>query len=338
MKSCIIGSDRNVEVAEVDVPHLNAGDILVEMKACGICGTDLEKVKGNYASRILGHEAVGIVAGVGAGVESFEIGERVFPHHHVPCYTCHYCRSGSETMCPDFSRSNLDPGGLAEYFRVPEWNVSRGGVFRLPKSVNFRTGAMIEPFACVVRGLGKTRLNEENTAAVVGVGPVGMMHILGLKFDSRCSVAAIDVSPQRLDFAADIGADFTFPSRESVEGIASVTDGIGADVVFIATGNREAIETAIRLARKGGRIIQFGLPSPGMVLPADYSELFRKEISIISTYSAVEKDVERAISIISGGPEKFEALISHSFRLEDAPAAFEAAERTDTARKVIVER
>ena len=338
MKTCVIGNRNNVDIVETEIPHISEGDMLIEMRACGICGTDIEKVRGNYSSRILGHEAVGVVAKTGARVKNFQVGDRVFPHHHVPCYQCHYCRRGSETMCPHFSRSNLDPGGLSEYFRMPEWNVERNAVFRIPDSMNFRIAALIEPFACVVRSLGKTVLNEGDTAAVVGVGPVGLMHVVALKLYGRCRIAAVDVSKRRLDFAGEIGAGFTFGPAESVEGVLSITDGIGADTVFVATGNRDAIAAALAMVRKGGRVIQFGLPPPGLALPADYSEIFKREISIISTYSAVEKDVEKAIRIIAGDAAHFEKLISHTFRLENAREAFELAEKADDARKIVIER
>src|SRR3972149_6256909 len=126
-----------VVVDDVPPPGLKAGDMLVEMKACGLCGTDIEKLEGRYTASppVIGHEAAGVVAGVGEGAEGFKVGDRVFPHHHVPCSECYFCKHGSETMCARYRESNLDPGGFAEYFRVPAWNVQRGGVLKLPEGL-----------------------------------------------------------------------------------------------------------------------------------------------------------------------------------------------------------
>jgi L-iditol 2-dehydrogenase len=200
MKSCqLVGG--SLRLIETEVPEIGRGDVLVNMKACGICGTDVEKVLGHYASNVLGHEAVGILEKVGRDVDGFSEGDRVFPHHHVPCYTCHYCRNGSETMCPHFSASNLIPGGLSEYFILPEWNVSHGGLFRIPSSIDFRRGTLIEPMACVLRAIGKVKQNVDLTWLVVGAGPVGMLHVLALHLLEKGNVVCVEPDEERRRFS-----------------------------------------------------------------------------------------------------------------------------------------
>ncbi|MBX8631281.1 MAG: alcohol dehydrogenase catalytic domain-containing protein [Thermoplasmata archaeon] len=338
MKTCTVGNRNNLVISEQEVPKISDDEILVEMRACGICGTDVEKIRGNYSSRILGHEAVGIVASTGKNVSNFKAGDRVFPHHHVPCYECHYCMSGSETMCPQFSKSNLDPGGLSEFFRVPAWNIKKGGVFRLPEGLGFRTATMIEPLACVLRGLGKIPVSGSDTVGIVGVGPVGMMHVTALKIISDCRIVAVDISEDRLKFASLIGADMAVTPADAVREVELATGGIGADVVFVASGSSGAIGTGIKMLRKGGKMIQFGLPPPNTHLPADYSEIFKREISIMPTYSAVEREVAAAIEMIASHQAEFSRLISDVFGLEDAEKAFNIAEKGEAARKIIIER
>ncbi len=180
MKTAFVKEPSTISIEETDKPVLGSGDILVQMHACGICGSDLEKVFGNYGkpSIKLGHEPAGIVLDVGSNVNDFTKGDRVFTHHHVPCYTCHLCKHGNETMCKKYDETNLSPCGLSEEYVVPEWNVSHGGVLKLPDSMTFEEAAMIEPLACCVRAWGKFRYQEGDSAAIFGVGPTGMMQVM----------------------------------------------------------------------------------------------------------------------------------------------------------------
>ena len=150
------------------------------MHACGICGSDLEKVFGQYGqpSMRLGHEPSGIILDVGSDVTEFKKGDRVFTHHHVPCYDCHYCNHGNETMCKKYSETNLSPCGLSEEYVVPAWNVSHGGVLKISDSLSFEEAAMIEPLACCVRAWSKFAYREGDSIAIFGVGPTGMMHVM----------------------------------------------------------------------------------------------------------------------------------------------------------------
>ncbi len=337
MKVCVIGKGRAV-MEDLPVPKMGNGDVLVSMKACGICGTDLEKISGNYASRTLGHEAVGVVSDTGKDVENVAVGERVFPHHHVPCYECHYCRNGSETMCPHFSKANIHPGGLAEFFLLPEWNIVHGGLFRLPAGLSFRLGTLIEPLACVIRGLEKLGLNSESTVAVIGAGPVGMLQIYALKEMGVRKIVAMDVSEERHQFATRLGALAAGePGEAMLSAVKELSDGRGADSAVIATGHPSATEYGIASLRNGGRLLQFGLPHPGTALIHDVSDMFRREIQFITSYSGVEKDVAKAIKMLTSSGEKADVIISHSFRLERAPEAFVLAEKAAESRKIIVE-
>lgn len=337
MKVCVIGKGRAV-MEDSPVPTPGRKDVLISMKACGICGTDLEKIAGNYPSSILGHEAVGVVAETGKDVENVSVGDRVFPHHHVPCYECHYCLNGSETMCPHFSKANIHPGGLSEFFVMPEWNIRHGGLFKLPASLAFRTGTLIEPLACVIRGLEKLRLNEESTVVVVGTGPVGMLQIYALRETGVRNILAMDVSEERCKFAERLGASAAGkPGDSMLKAVMETTAGRGADSAVVATGHPQATEAGIASLRKGGRLLQFGLPHPGTRLIHDTSEMFTREIQLLNTYSGIEKDVGKAIEMLAASGGRADEIISHSFPLVRAPEAFELAEKVNGSRKIIIE-
>ena len=247
-----------ISIEETDKPVLGSGDILVQMHACGICGSDLEKVFGKYGqpSMKLGHEPAGIVLDVGSNVNDFTKGDRVFTHHHVPCYSCHYCKHGNETMCKKYYETNLSPCGLSEEYVVPEWNVSHGGVLKLPDSMTFEEAAMIEPLACCVRSWSKYSFQEGDSAAIFGVGPTGMMHVMLAKSKKFSKIFCLDVNDFRLDFAKKFNVSEAINSMDEkrVDKIIKQTEGRGVDVAIVATSNLKALEDAIEIVRKGGVI------------------------------------------------------------------------------------
>ena len=334
LKAVLLRSGRRdgenaAEVAELTVPSLHPGEILVEMKACGLCGTDVEKLRGNYTASmpVLGHEAVGVIAKVGEGVVDLNEGEGVFPHHHVSCGKCHYCRRGSETMCEEYRRTNLDPGGFADYFRVPERNVARGGVLKIPPRVQFEVASLIEPVACSMRALDKCAASPDETVLVVGGGPVGMIHsILLKKINARVMVS--DVNEQRLKFAreAKVG-DVLDARKENIVGaVKGLTGERGVDLAVVASGNPRAVVQALKAVRKGGRVLLFGAVVKGSVLEYDLSDIFNSEISIVSSYGATEKETRKALDLIASGAFDFGRLITHRFRLDEFQQAVEASE------------
>ena len=175
------------------------------MHACGICGSDVEKVFGEYgqASMKLGHEPAGIITEVGSEISDFSVGDRVFTHHHVACYSddCHECNHGNETMCKKYYESNLEPCGLADEYVVPGWNVKHGGVLKIPDNMSFEEAAMIEPLACCIRSWNKFTHKPNDSVAILGVGPTGIMHALLAKFYGLKEVFCLDLNDYRLAFA-----------------------------------------------------------------------------------------------------------------------------------------
>jgi L-iditol 2-dehydrogenase len=326
------------EVSEIPVPSIGRGELLIEMKACGLCGTDIEKLRGEYtaAMPVIGHEAVGVVSEVGEGVSGLKVGDRVFPHHHVPCYSCYYCNRGDGTACPEYKTSNLDPGGFSEYIRVPRWNVERGGVLPLPPEVGFEEGALIEPLACCIRALDECSVRPGDVALVVGAGPVGMMHAL-LLGPMKARVMISDIVKPRLRFAehASVGTALDAGSQDVPDVVRRETEGRGADLVIVASGTQRAVSQAMHSVRKGGTVCLFGVPVEGSVLEYELSKVYNSMITIRASYGAVEKDTTRAISTISSRNADFRRLITHSFPLKEFEKGIRKAVSGDGMKVVI---
>jgi L-iditol 2-dehydrogenase len=324
---------------DVEVPRLKEGDVLVEMRACGVCGTDLEKIAGHYTASqpVIGHEPAGVVAeSMNPRVEE---GARVFAHHHVPCYECYYCRSGSPTMCPSYRSTNLDPGGFAEYFRVPRFNVDRGGVLTLPPHVSFLEASFVEPLATVIRAQRRGNIVAAESVLVVGAGPMGDLHIMAALQRGAGTIVAVDVSDLRLDAASRMGAHHVLKSDATTpQEVRKLTDGRGVDVSIVATGSPQAIVTALKSTRKGGRVILFGVPYRNSTLDYDVSELLNNEVTIIPSNAAVEEDTVEALRLIAQHRIPVAQLVSKTYRLEEFNAAVDDSLRGRVVKAVIVGR
>jgi L-iditol 2-dehydrogenase len=325
------------ELAEIEAPRAGPGDLVVKLDACGLCGTDLEKIRGEYTASmpVIGHEAVGTISEVGRGVRGFDEGERVFPHHHVPDYSCYLCRAGNETMCDHYRGSNLDPGGFAEFFRVPKWNVAKGGVLKLPRRMQSEVASLIEPLGCCVRSVRKCRVRSGDTVLVAGAGPVGMMHAI-LLGRMGAEVIISDVSRTRVGFARSMKSVKAVDANRDVPAqVRSETGGRGADVAIVASGSRRAILQGLRSVRKGGRVCLFGVPPRGSVLDYDVSELYNAEREVLTSYGATEKDTTAALNVLGSRGAEFGKLITDRFRLGEFDRAVQAAS-LGKAMKVVV--
>ncbi len=328
----VSAENGKIVIKGMEAPKLNNGDILVKMRACSICGSDLEKVYGSYGSlsQRLGHEIAGEVAE--SRNNEFKKGDRVFVHHHVPCYECFYCRREEYTLCGHYLKSNVEPCGLAEYIRVPEFNVK--GMLKLPESMSYEEAALIEPLACCIKSVKRLNAKKNDTAAIIGCGPVGMMHAMLLKPVCK-EVFSIDINDYRLGFARKYSKAINSPKEDAAAAIKENTEGRGADVVIVATGNINAMMQAFELVRKGGKIMLFGVPSKGTMLNVDANKLFMNEISILTSGYCSEVETKEALGMIKSGQINAKELITHRYPLEKAAEAFAVAHK-GTAMKVVV--
>jgi len=341
MKAAIVKSNSIIEIKNLEKPPVGSHEILVKMQACGICGSDVEKVFGKYGqpSMRLGHEPAGIITQVGSEVSDFNTGDRVFTHHHVACYSddCHECSHGNETMCKRYYESNLEPCGLADEYIVPKWNVMHGGVIRIPNSVSFEEAAMIEPLACCVRAWSKFRYKKDDSVAVLGIGPTGIMHALLAKLHGFGKIFCIDLNEFRLDFAKKFETiTINTGNTNALEQIKSETENQGVDVVIVSTSSLSALKDAINFVRKGGTIVMFGVPSKGVTVDLDMSEIYSKGITIVNSYAASDTDTRNAFDLINSKRINVSQLITHEYNLSDAQKAFEHAKTGKDAMKIII--
>ena len=275
VKSVKIVSQGVIQVYEQDDTALNfksEGDILVKMKVCGICGSDLEKIYGHYGmtSARLGHEPSGEVLAIGNKVKGIKIGDRVFVHHHVSCNSCHYCRHGNNTMCEYYQKSNIDPCGLADKFLVPAWNVERGGVLKLPDSMTYEQASLIEPLACCLRALNKVPFQRGDDVVIFGSGPAGIMLLTLAKLAGAGNIFIVDINNFRLEFSSKLIPEALFLNaltENSSTIIRNNTKSRGVDISIVATSSLTALSNAIEVTRKGGYIILFGVPSRDFPIP-----------------------------------------------------------------------
>ena len=340
MKAVFVKDSSSVVVEDVEKPLLGTGDVLVKMHACGICGSDLEKVFGKYSqpSTRLGHEPSGTIEKVGENVTDFKKGDRVFVHHHVPCYSCHFCLHGNETMCEKYSETNLSPCGLAEEFIVPQWNVDHGGILKIPDSMSFEEAAMIEPLACCLRAWNKFSFQKGDSAAIFGVGATGMMHVMLSIVHKFDKIFCIDVNEFRLEFAKKFSITDAIQSSvpDIKQKILDQTANRGVDVAIVATGSLQALSSAIDLVRKGGTVVMFGVPSRGAMINLNMSVIYSKEITMISSYAASDSDTKAALELIHSSKIDVKKLITHRYNIKDSPKAFEHAHHGIDSMKIII--
>jgi L-iditol 2-dehydrogenase len=340
LKAAVIAGRGSVRLLEVPTPNIGPGEVLVRMKACGICGTDLEKVHGDQITPpILGHEVAGVVEQVGASIDSFAVGDRVAVHHHVSCRRCYFCKNGFETLCDEYPKSNLDPCGFAESFRVPDVLVRGGTVHRLPDSMTYEEGSQAEPLACCIRALNKMQVKSGSSVAIFGVGPVGLSHLQLLKCFGASRVYAIDVIKKRREHAVKMGADLAFDptTDDAPKTISLLTGGIGVDLAIVATANLKALESAFETVRKGGTVLQFGAPTRGSLYTLDMGRMFLREVRFQSSYSTSETEMEMALELIESKRVKPSEIITDRLPLSRTVEALALADRAADALKVIVE-
>jgi len=340
MKTAFVKKPSVISIDEIENPQLNSGDILVQMGACGICGSDLEKVFGEYGqpSMRLGHEPSGVIIDVSSDVTKFKIGDRVFTHHHVPCYSCHFCKHGNETMCKKYSETNLFPCGLSEKYVVPKWNVDHGGVLNIPDSMSFEEAAMIEPLACCVRAWTKYSYCEGDSVAIFGVGPTGMMHVMLAQSKKFSKIFCFDLNDFRLDFAKKFNITDSINSLDDKrkQKILDKTGGNGVDVAIVATSSLRALEDAIDMVRKGGTVMMFGVPSKEAKIILDMNKIYSKEITLVTSYAASDNDTKEALRLIASSQIDVKQLVTHTYSIQDSQKAFDHARSGENAMKIII--
>jgi len=358
MRAAVYRGIDDVCVETVPVPlnadgAIGAGEVLVRIDTCGICGTDLKKIhSGSHsAPRIFGHEMAGTIAMVGEGVEGFAIGDRVMAYHHIPCGRCYYCRKQTFAQCEAYKKVGCTAGfapaggGFAEYIRVMDWIVgSKGktaGLIRIPDDIPFEQAAFIEPVNTCFKAVRLLNLQPDETVLVIGQGPIGIL-LAALARRTGATVLTSDLYPERHAIAAKFGLDWQLDGRGDVVAAAkAATAGRGADVALVAVGADALIRTAMDAIRPGGRVMLFASTQHGEV-PFDPAEVCMDEKTLIGSYSAsVAINDEVAQLVFSGyrdGSFDLTRLISHRFPLEDAVKAINLASHPQAdSMKIVIQ-
>jgi L-iditol 2-dehydrogenase len=332
-------NNRDVRVEEIPIPQIGAGEMLVRVVASGICGSDvMEWYRLDRAPLVLGHEIAGEIVEVGEGVERYRAGDRVAVAHHVPCNTCHYCLSGHPTACDTLRRTNFDPGGFAEYVRLPAINVDRG-VFPLPENVSFEEATFVEPLACVLRGQRRAALQPGQSVLVIGSGISGLLHVQLARALGAGLIAATDISNYRLKAAKRFGADITIDAGDySPESLRRVNRGLLADLVIVGTGAKPAITQALSSVERGGTILFFATTPPDITTPISINELFwRTDITLTTSYAGSPADYAAALKLIQARRLPVREMITHRLSLSETGAGFQLVAEARDSLKVIIE-
>lgn len=337
MRVAMYYRNDDVRIEERPVPVIGPGEMLVKVFASGICGSDvMEWYRIKKAPLVLGHEIAGEIAAVGEGVSTYRPGDRVFVSHHIPCNTCVYCLRGYHTACETLHTTNYDPGGFAEYIRIPSLNTDRG-VFRLPEEVSFAAGVFVEPLACVVRGQRLAGLQPGQSVLVLGSGISGILHIMLARALGAGRIMATDISPYRSDMARRLGADAVLDGREDIPAwVRRINDGNLADLVVVCAGSLAAFNQALQSVERGGTVLCFATTEPGVALSVPLNDFWRNEIKLMPSYGNSPYDAVVAIDLIRFGRVPVEAMITHSLPLEETQRGFQLVAQGGESMKVIV--
>jgi L-iditol 2-dehydrogenase len=338
MRVAMYYNNKDVRLEEVPTPQIGLGELLVKVLASGICGSDvMEWYRIKKAPRVLGHEIAGEIVEVGKGVDRYKIGDRVFVSHHVPCNTCQYCLNGFHTLCDTLRSTNFDPGGFAEYLRVPKINVDRG-IFILPDGVSFEDGVFIEPLACVLRGQRIARLRPGQSVFVIGSGISGVLHIALAWASGAKWIIASDINEFRLKAAKRFGADETILAKEvNLTKIREINQGRLADLVIVCAGTISAYIQALQSVDRGGAVLCFAPLEPGLNFVFPFFEFWNDGIALLSTYGGSPFDITTAIEIIRAQRLPLREMITHRLPLSKTGLGFQLVTEAKNSIKVIIE-
>jgi L-iditol 2-dehydrogenase len=341
MRAAVYRAVDDVQTETVEIPAIGAGEVLVRIDTCGICGTDLKKIHtgSHSAPRVFGHEMAGTIAAVGEGVRGFAVGERVMAFHHIPCGHCFYCRKQTFAQCETYKKVGTTAGvgeaaggGFAEYIRVMDWIVGDGatpaGLIKIPDDIPFEQAAFIEPVNTCFKAIKLLALEPDDTVLVIGQGSIGII-LAALANQTGATVLTSDLYPERHAIAAQFGLMHPIEARGDVVAAAkAATEGRGADVALVAVGADALIATAMQAIRPGGRVMLFASTQHGTA-PFDPAAVCMDEKTLMGSYSASVAIQQEGIDLVYEGYRSglldFTKLISHRFSLEHAAEAVRLA-------------
>ena len=342
MKAGVLLSVNDVSYTTIADPKLETGDMLVKVKAATVCGTDIRILRGKktigirYPS-VLGHEFAGVVANAGGNTQ-YAVGQAVCVCPQFACGHCEYCIRGAENLCRNMTAMGYEiDGAFAEYVRIPAFGVKSGNVFAVPKGLSFEEAALAEPLACVMNGQERVGIKMGDTVAVLGAGPIGILHIKLARLSGARMIIVSEPNPLRRDAALRVGADLAIdPTTDDLFArVKSLTGGLGVDVAIVAIGVPSLANDAIRLVSHRGRVSLFAGFTKGVQAELDVNAIHYNELVITGSFGLTRVLFERALSMIASGQLEMKSLLTHRFGLSDIKIALDTAEQ-GSAIKVAV--
>jgi len=340
MKAAMLYGVKDLRIEDVEVPKVEAGEILVKVKAATTCGTDLKIFQRGYVEKVIklptifGHEWAGEVVEVGEGLEWPEKGMRVRAGNSAPCLRCAMCQKGKYNLCENMIWLW---GAYAEYIKVPARMVlvnTQG----IPRHVSYEEAAITEPLACVLHGVEEARVKLGDIIAIIGAGPIGLLHLLTAKKMGAEKIIIIDLVEERLDFAKKLGADETVNAGkvDAVETVRQLTRGYGADVVIEAIGLPATWEQALKLVRKGGTVLEFGGCPPGTEIKLNTELLHYGEVTVMGTFHTTPLHFRKALHLVASRTIDVRPLITRKMKLENIKEAFEILSTSKSEIKIAI--
>lgn len=343
MLAAVFNGLKNMEVKAIATPEIGKNELLLKVKACAICGTDLriyngEKTRGVRIPSILGHEISGEVFKVGAKVTNYTQGERVAVDPVLSCRSCFYCQNALENICLNRKAFGYEyDGGFAEYIKIPSMYLSNGNVFKIDDKISFEEACLAEPLACVMNGTETVNIKQGDTVVIIGAGPIGLMHLILARYYGAGKIIISEGQGGRRNLAEKLGADLVVnPDQDDLKQIVlSETQGLGADAAILTVGKGTLINYVLTLLKKGSRLILFGGYHPGEKCEIDPNLIHYNQIWITGTSSCTLNHYQKALALITNKKVNLKPLISHKYSLNEIDKAFEAVINKDGIKVII---
>lgn len=334
MKAAYYYAPGMIKVEEVPIPATKENEMLLRVRSCSVCGTDLRIYQHGHFKipqgerRVLGHEIAGDIVMVGSLVAGFKTGMRVTVPPNIGCGVCEFCRDGYNNMCQNYEAFGVSiDGGFQEYMRIPDIAIRGGNIFPIPDHLSYREAALVEPLSCVYNALRSVKTSHQDVVLVIGAGPIGIMHAMLNKLVGAKKVIVADIRDDRLETICSFGADVTVNStRENLEEVVrGETNGRGADVIITAVSVPDVQVQAVNLLATHGRVNFFAGLGKGIQIPVDTNRIHYKGLQLLGTTGSSHSDYFKSLTLVSEGRIKLESLITATYPLEDIQSAFDYA-------------
>jgi L-iditol 2-dehydrogenase len=346
VKAQVFRGVKNLSYEDIPVPSLEPDEVLVQVRVVGLCQSDIKKILYPLYEppRIFGHETAGVIAGVGAKVKKWQIGQRVAVMHHIPCMRCDYCLNENYSMCDTYKNivttAGFAPsgGGFAEYVKVPGHIVENGGLIPIPDDISFEEASFVEPTNCCLKAVKKANIQPGQTVLITGAGPIGLMFVMLVKYFGAKPITT-DLIPSRVEKALKVGAEAAFDARDPdlPQKIHALTNGMGVDTTLLAVPSEKAFFQALDCTRKGGKILFFAEFPDELEIPINPNILYRREIDLMGSYSSSFKVQSLAADIVFNRRINVKELISDRFPLQNLSQAVEKATKpTAETYKILI--